>query len=182
MSPSKICCDQVRLLRRVVLATLVACGTAGCATFYKPPTLEAGTSSPLISGNLDEKTDPANPVYAFAFKVDGVRVATEKSSRCDYDKRRAIAPGQHVISVGFSVGTSWTRGLVGYADFPLMFFASSNYIIKGAFNQNKTGAVWVEQVSDGKIVAERKDIELKEHPQRNVPIGFAAMVDSCAIP
>ncbi len=182
MSRSKVGFDHLPLLRQVVLATLIACGMAGCATFYKPPTPEAGTSSPTIAGNLDEKTDSANPVYAFPFKVDGVRVATEKSSRCEYDKRRAIASGQHVISVGFSVGASWTRGLVGYADFPLTFSVSSNYVIKGAFNQNKTGAVWVEQASDGKVVKERRGIELKEHPQRNIPIGFAAMVDSCVIP
>lgn len=169
-------------LKQVVLATLIACGTASCATFYKPPTQEAGASNGSITGNFDEKTDSANPVHAFVFKVDGVRVATEKSSRCDYGKHWAVAPGQHVISVGFSVGTSWTSGLVGYADFSLTFFPSSNYIIKGAFNQNKKGVVWVEQASDGKVVAEKKDIELKEHPQRNIPIGFAAMVDSCAIP
>lgn len=182
MAPSIVGQNQILQLYRAVLAMLIAGAVTGCATVYKPPVQVAGVSNGSITGTLDEKTDSKKPVRVFVFKVDGVPVATAKSSRCDYDKRRVIAPGQHVISVGFSVGTSWTQGLVGYTDIPLTFSASSDYLVKGAFKQDKTGSVWVEQVTDGKVIAGKIDIELVDHPQRNIPIGFAAMVDSCAIP
>lgn len=164
------------------LTALCCLALSGCATFYKPPQQEGGSLNSSIFGTLDESTNPEKPVRAFVIKIDGVRVATEKSARCDFNEVRAVSPGTHVVTVGYSVGKSWTGGLVGSSDFSVQFAPGVKYKVMGQYSGERVGVVWIEGPPTDAANIDRRTIELKDHPQRGIPPGFAAMVDSCLIP
>jgi hypothetical protein len=151
---------------------------AGCAASYKPPP-DAETSKIEISGTLDDRVDPKQPIYAFVASIDGQRVGTEKSARCNFDRRYALVPGVRSIIIGYSVGRDWTESLVGRTEISLDSKPGIHYVAKGAFRPPSTGLISVE--SNGKLLVQR-EIPLVPHPQKNIPVGFAAMVNSCALP
>ena len=87
-----------------------------------------------------------------------------------------------MVGIAVTIGSSYTESLVGYAELSLVTEHGINYVAKAEYRPEVMAAVWIEEASTGRVVTSRADLVLRDSPQKGVPIGFAAIANSCSMP
>ncbi len=172
------------VLTIAAILVLSGCGPMQALTreYYRPPTESGAASIATVTGSDDASTGVAKPTRAFVGGIDGKPVSLPKSARCSYDKRYRLAPGDHVVGISVTVGSAYTDSLVGYGELPLIADTNARYVAKAQFRPDSAATIWIEDESNGKDITARKEITLKDSPQKGIPVGFAAIANSCSLP
>ncbi len=191
--------DQMPILRtlamnrprspKVAALTVLTLGIflSGCAPYqaltmeyYKAPTNVASGQLATITGSNDEYVDLNRPITVFVSAIDGQLVGLPKTARCNVDKHYQLSPGGHDIHVWYYIGLSYTRSQEAKGIIIADLEPGVRYVVKGGYREGMA-LVWIETQS-GKKVSHVREIPLKDNPGKNMPIGFAAMSDSCILP
>jgi hypothetical protein len=170
-----------------VAVTVFGLSASGCGPYqaltreyYKIPTADSPSQLATITGSSDEQTDKAKPVKVFISAIDGKAVGLPKPARCNFDKRYPVTPGLRMLSLSYYVGPSYIHGQVANAEVPVNLEAGFGYIARGSYREG-VAAIWVE-TNSGQALGERQEYPLKDNPGKGMPIGFAAISDSCSLP
>jgi hypothetical protein len=181
--------DAVKRQRTVailmfIVPLIASCGPYQALTreYYKAPTTDGAVRPATITGSNDDKSDPSRPVKVFVYAIDGKPVGLPKPARCNFDRLYPVSPGNHTVTLYYAAGEYYTQSLVANAEISFDFEPDASYVAKGQFNEMSMGVMWIENKGKGTVAAERKEYPLKDNPGKGMPVGFAAMSDSCALP
>lgn len=172
-------------MRYLVLAPLLcmlqACGPMQALTreYYKPPAPIAGQVYATVTGSDTGKADGVNRIRAYVGGVDGKSVSLPKTARCNFNKLYTISPGARAIGLSLTIGRAYTESVVAYEEVLLVAEEGKHYVAKGDKLDSTKATVWIEEVATGRQVTVRHEIQLRDNPQKRMPMGFAVIEDAC---
>lgn len=173
---------QPRLLPLVLFLALNGCGVIGPKLdFYDSALVAKEPGIATISGSKTQGQKPLSPILVFMDSIDKKVTGRAKEQRCSFNKQFPLLPGKHELLVVITAGESFASSRFGVATVQINASPNVRLTIKGETSSNVSGTVWVED-SNGSIASEKVAVTLKDSPSKGMPIGFAALEDSCSLP
>jgi hypothetical protein len=174
--------SRLNILLLVPFVTLSGCAIVGPKLdFYDSALIAKEPNRATISGSKTQGQTSLSPILIFMDSIDKKVTGRAKEQRCSFNKPFPVSPGTHEIVVVITAGESFASSRFGFAALQVKALPNAKLILKGEVSSNVLAKVWAED-SNGSIVTEQVAVTLKDSPSKGMPIGFAAMEDSCYLP
>lgn len=166
----------------VLSLTLISCGIVGPKIeFYDSSIALKDTTAAKIVGSKSLGQKPLSPVLVYLGSIDGKATGRANAARCNFNSPYSITPGPHHLLVAISAGEMFATSRFGYVSVQIEVQPSSRLTVQGEVLAANSALLWVTN-EEGKVVLEKTAVVLKDSPSKGMPLGFAMIEDSCAIP
>lgn len=174
--------SRLNILLLVPFVTLSGCAIVGPKLdFYNSALIAKEPNRAIISGSKTQGQKPLSPILIFMDSIDKKVTGQAKEQRCSFNKPFPVSPGKHELVVVITAGETFASSRFGFAALQVNAMPNAKLILKGEVSSNVSAKVWAED-SNGAIVTEQVAVTLKDSPSKGMPIGFAAIEDSCSLP
>lgn len=169
------------ILATMSLAT-VSCGVVGPKIdFYDPSEAERQGTAARIVGSKSIGEKPLSPILVYLGQIDGKATGRAKAARCNFDSPYPVSPGAHDLLVAISAGELFATSRIGHATLQIEIPSNSLLTVRGEVHSSVSATLWVTDKT-GAAIGDQIPVVLKDSPSKGMPIGFAMMEDSCAMP
>lgn len=166
----------------IVTAVLLftACGIVGPnVDFYDPTIASHDNAAASISGSKTIGINSLSPILVIVDSIDKKATGRAKAQRCNFDTPYPITSGSHEFLVAVIVGEPFAASRFGVASIRIDAKPKSKLVLRGEAYSADLAAIWIADDS-GNPVSEKTKITLKDSPSKGVPVGFAALENSCS--
>ncbi|WP_341237058.1 hypothetical protein [uncultured Limnobacter sp.] len=162
--------------------TLSGCAIVGPKLdFYDSALIAKEPNRAIISGSKTQGQKPLSPILIYMDSIDKKVTGRAKEQRCSFNKSFPVSPGKHELVVVIAAGESFASSRFGFAALQVNALPNAKLILKGEVSSDVSAKVWAQD-SNGSIVTEQVSVTLGDSPSKGMPIGFAALEDSCSLP
>lgn len=173
---------RLHLLPLFFSIAVSACGVIGPKLdFYDSASVAKEANVATISGSKTQAQQPLSPVLIFMDSIDKKVTGRAKEQRCSFNRNFSVLPGKHELLVVITAGEPFASSRFGVATVQISAMPNAKLTLKGEAHSNISATVWAED-SAGGIASEKVAVTLKDSPSKGMPIGFAAIEDSCSLP
>lgn len=169
-----------RLSILITSLAFTACGIVGPKIdFYDPTVVVNDSNAASISGAKLVGNKPLSPFLVFVDSIDKKATGRAKAQRCNFNTPYPITTGPHDLLVVVSVGEPFAASRFGVASVRIDAKPKSKLVLHGEAYSADLAAIWILD-SSGNPVSEKIVVTLKDSPSKGMPVGFAALEDSCS--